>query len=131
MNWPVVIAAVFFVGVAGATQMRTSERTPFALFVTGDDGLTNRFSDGLLDALLSSPSLVSSEIKPGTLKISITHNVMPRRVGGRLQIEYDVEFNMDDRTLAVSRGACFENELDACVVSVMSALKTVVETLQR
>ena len=104
---------------------------PLEIWRLGDDGLTLRFADSLREAFAASTVFVKSGGKlPGTLVVTIPHELRWNEKGRRIRATYTVEFTDSvDRRLGSMSGTCWEDDFRSCAQRVVERAKLVAERL--
>jgi hypothetical protein len=108
--------------VYGCSSQRViSDPRLVELWVSGDDGLTQRLADALDKELKTSSDFsMSSGKKPGTLVITIPTHVQWKDIGKRTQVFYTVEFSsISDQIIGASTGSCWDGEFKKCADQIM------------
>ena len=105
-------------------QTRAAEQlVPTELWVTGDDGLTQRFAQSLRASLAKSKVLRESTANSNSgLALTIPRNVYWQDVNGNTNFEYVVIFtDKSSRYLGVGIGPCWEKGMGGCATTVIEA----------
>lgn len=114
-----IIAILVLTLLATPLHTLAQERKPTTsteLWVTGDDGLTQRFAQALTTSLSKSKvlSAPTSNNNDG-LVLTIPSNLYWQEVGGNTNFQYVVIFtDRSSKYLGISIGACWENGMSWC-----------------
>lgn len=104
----------------GKADPPTHVKVPVELWVSGDDGLTQRLADAVRSELTSSGAFALSPAgMRNSLKLTIPHNAGWRQINGRTQVSYDVRLERGGRGFKGRRGHCWESELVVCAKQVV------------
>jgi hypothetical protein len=110
----------------GPTIQRQAPRT-FEFWTGGDDGLTQRFADGLEKGLAASPAFLARGPRDArTLVVSVPDHLDWEDVGTRTRVKYEVV--LTDRTgrrVGRTKGTCWEDHLHECVESACAYVEKV------
>lgn len=103
-----------------------SGAVPTQLWVTGDDGLTQRFTGAVRTALEESSLFsTSSVVNEKGLVLRIPTHVYSTKVEKRLNFQYVVILtDTDSRYLGVSIGPCWEENIVECADTVIRDAET-------
>lgn len=107
--------------VGGCAGNSAADTIPVEVWRSGDDGLTFRLSEKLVEIFKSSSSFsMSLAKKPGTLVVTIPRNVDWKEVGDRTQVLYSVAFSTaEGRQLGSSTGSCWDDNLTECAEQIL------------
>ncbi|HEX5005828.1 MAG TPA: hypothetical protein VFV70_01870 [Hyphomonadaceae bacterium] len=89
-----------------------SEPTPFAFSRAGDDGLTLKISEAILDQLRSSGEFVESS--QGEIRLHIDGHAAWRRVGDRVDASIRLNLYREGDWAAGATIQCYEDEVEVC-----------------
>lgn len=103
----------------------SDKRTLVEFWHVGDDGLSQRLTVEVESAFERSPDFTpSSGKKPGTLVVTVPHNVRWTKMSGRMKALYTVEYtSVDGQTLLTRSGSCWNNELAKCAFNIVKDAK--------
>ena len=99
-----------------------------ALWVGGDDGLTQRLADALRSEFAKSRvfTLLQTSTRH-SLRVTIPENVGWREINGRTQVNYEVRLARGVQGSRSHRGQCWENELAVCAKQIVRTVSLALE----
>jgi hypothetical protein len=117
--WLILIVTPRLVGMQDRNSLH--EPKPAIVLCDGDDGLTSRFCDAVENAFRRSPDFkLKTQLTPSILKVTIPTNLHWKRVGGKTQAIYAIEFSSaDDQKIGDANGSCREDQLNICANQVL------------
>ena len=113
-------------------QPQSAQKTPVEVRANGDDGLTQRLQDSIVNEFRESAEFEITQGKlPGTLIVTIPTNVSWEQVGRQTKLLYQVSFSeRNQRNLGVSTGSCWESNLAKCAANIVADAKTAAKNLR-
>lgn len=117
------LARLLAVSAAIAGSARAEPPSPIAVDVrrSGDDGLTQRFTEAVEAALRRSRIFALSNRRPPRLLFEISQIVEWTEIGGRIRFHFQVSFKTpESRVVGRSAGTCWDTNLSACAALVLT-----------
>jgi len=94
---------------------------PTELWVSGDDGLTQRFADAIRHAVSKSGDLILAAAGEGQLIMTIPTHVRWQNAGDKVRFQRVVVFaDRSAKQIGISTGDCWDGALDECASAVVS-----------
>jgi hypothetical protein len=111
--------AILISAFAGKTSYAAASPVATEIWRRGDDGLTSRFYDAVVQAIRQDPTFALKHSQSSQLfKIFITDHMMSARNDGKEQALYSVDFSMDGHALSTLKGWCWKDDLKDCASQV-------------
>jgi hypothetical protein len=122
-------------GFARSVLVQERPQTIIELWVTGDDGVTQRFREGY-EADLESAGFVlalgGQARTANTLVVEVPTNLRFDRIGTRYRVKFTLEFAAPSgQIIGKSKGACWDEELAVCIKRAVAQTKTAAAKLHR
>lgn len=116
----ILVASAACSAAAGKVVSSKHARVPVALWVGGDDGLTQRLADALRTEFGKSRKFALSDADTRkSLRVTIPENVGWREINGRTQVNYEVRLARGVQSFRGRRGVCWETELAVCAKEIV------------
>jgi hypothetical protein len=126
----IAICALLQVCEVSSAGAPSKTRMGFDVRCDGDDGLTSRLCDSVDVAFRSSQDFTEdSTAQSIQLIVTIPTNVNWKKVGGRTQVFYSVEFSSaDGKLIGSSTGNCLDGKLANCAYQILNKARSVTRT---
>ncbi len=130
---PLIRVGMIIASLWVASACVKSQPTLVEVWRGGDDGLTIWFTEAIESAFQSSPEFtLSSGKKPGTVVVTIPTHVGWKKIDGRTQVIYSVEFtSTEDLNIGASTGTCWDDALAECAAQIVQDAKKAVPRRDR